>query len=129
MTNHIQVLIVDDNQIVRRKINRILSTLNCIVSEAEDGEQALALIKETRFDVIFLDIRLPFGVSGLEVFKEAKAIQKENLGKVIILTGSVENDTQTKAHELGAFAFLDKAPFDRNIIIETFNKALLKVED
>jgi len=125
MTNHAKVLIVDDNKSIRQIIKRILSNSNHIFFEAGTGEDALALIKETIFNVIFLDIRLPFGISGLEVFKTAKAIQPK-LGKVIILTGWLEDNIKAEADKLGAFAFLDKAPLDRNAIIGMFNKALLQ---
>ena len=125
MANHIHILIVDDNEFVRKKIKRILSNPNRTIFEAENGQEALNLIKTTLFDIIFLDIRLPFGVTGLDVFREAQKLRQEKLGKVIILTGSLEDDTRATAEELGVFAFLDKAPFDGDIIIETFNKALL----
>jgi DNA-binding NtrC family response regulator len=128
MNDPIKILIVDDNEHVRRKIKRILSASNRAFFEAANEEDALTLIKENHFDIIFLDIRLPFGSTGIDVYKKAKEVQP-NLGKVIILTGWLEDSTRNEANELGAFAYLDKAPLDRNKIIEAFNKALSQRED
>jgi len=128
MEDLIKVLIVDDNEYVRRKIVRILSAPGRTFYEAANEEDSLSLIKANHFDIIFLDVRLPFGRTGIDVFKKAKEIQP-NLGKVIILTGWLEDSTRHEANELGAFAYLDKAPLDRDKIIEAFNKALSTRED
>jgi DNA-binding NtrC family response regulator len=125
MADSINILIVDDSEDVRRKIKTILSAPDHIFFEAEDEENALRLINDNLFDVIFLDIRLPFGVTGIDVLKRAKEVQS-NLGKVIILTGWLEDDIRNEAKKLGTFAYLDKAPLDRKRIIEIFNQAILK---
>lgn len=118
-----KVLIVDDNEYVRRKLRRILSALGCEVLEAATEEEALALITEHAFRVIFLDISLPFGATGTDVFRKAKEIRPD-LGRVIILTGWLEDKNRAEVVELGAFDWLDKAPFDRNKIINVFRNAL-----
>lgn len=125
MDQVIKVLIVDDSEDVRRKIKTILSAPGRIFFEAESEEESLRLIKDNLFDVIFLDIRLPFGVTGVDVYRKAKDIQPD-LGKVIILTGWLKDNIRNEAEKLGAFAYLDKAPLDRTKIIEEFNRALLK---
>ncbi len=125
MDTQTKVLIVDDNEHARRRLKSILAEFNCIFSEAEDEESALTLIKENIFDVILLDIKLPYGVTGIDVYRNAKKI-RPNVGRVIILTGWLEDSIRNEANELGAFAYLDKAPLDRNKIIEVFKKALIK---
>src|SRR4051812_34945240 len=115
MSNSNLVLIVDDNEHARRKIRRILQPFDCEFFEAATGEEALALIKEHAFRVVFLDIRLPFGVTGIDVLKEARKIRSD-LGNVVFLTGWMEDATRVEA-DLGAFGWLDKAPFDREKII------------
>lgn len=125
MDDFVKILIVDDNEYVRRKIKRILAAPNRTFFEAANEEDSLKLIKDNPFDVIFLDVRLPFGVTGIDVYKKAKEIQP-NLGKVIILTGWLEDNTRNEAKKLGAFEYLDKAPLDRNKIIDAFNRALLE---
>ena len=125
MSESTKVLIVDDSEYMRRKIRRVLSTFECDFFEAEDDKTALQLIGETIFDVIFLDLRFPFGVTGIDIFKEAKQIRPD-LGKVIILTAWIDNSDISEAMELGVFDFLGKAPVDRNKIRETFIRALVK---
>lgn len=127
MKESINILIVDDNEYVRRRIKRILVAPNRTFFEAANKEDSLNLIKENSFDVIFLDIRLPFGCTGIEVFKKAKEVQP-NLGKVIILTGWLEDSSRNEATELGVFAYLDKAPLDTDKILAAFNNALLEAE-
>jgi len=118
-----KVLIVDDNEHVRRRLRRILSLFGCEFFEAETEDEALALIAEHAFQVIFLDIRLPFGATGIDVFRKAKEIRSD-LGNVVILTGWLEDATRSEAVALGAYAWLDKAPLDRNDILEVFQRAV-----
>ena len=122
MSEPIKILIVDDSVDVRRMLVRLLTNSNHLLFEADTEETALRLIGEHRFDVIFLDIMLPFGVKGLDVLKKAKQI-REDPGSVIVLTGWQEPTTKHEAEQLGA-AYLVKAPFDRKRILEEFNKAL-----
>lgn len=119
-----KVLVVDDNEYVRRKLRRILSPFGCDFFEAATETEALALISEHAFRVIFLDIRLPFGATGTDLFRKAKEIRRSDLGKVIILTGWLEDKNRAEVIELGAFAWLDKAPLDQNKITDAFLRAL-----
>jgi two-component system nitrogen regulation response regulator NtrX len=118
-----KVLIVDDNEHVRYQLRRILSSFGCEFAEAETGEDALTMIAATAFDVLFLDMRLPFGVTGMNVFIKAKETRPD-LGKVIILTGWFEDETRAKAFALGAHDWLDKAPLDREKILNAFRSAI-----
>lgn len=120
-----RILIVDDSEYMREKIKRVLSPFDCEFYEAGDGGTALQLIEETIFDVIFLDLRFPFGVNGIDIFKKAKEIQPD-LGNVIILTAWIDGSEISEAKALGVFDFLGKAPVDRKKITETFERALIK---
>lgn len=121
MNRAIRVLIVDDRVSVRRTIKNVLRGFKCTFSEAVKGEDALALIEQNLYDVIFMDIKLP-GISGIETLQEAKHIQP-NLGKVIMLTGYPEEVTKIEAEKLGAFAYLSKAPVKRDEIRKLFTEA------
>ncbi len=118
-----KILILDDNKHVRYQVCEILSPFQCDCFEAETEDEALALITEHDFEVLFFDIRLRFGVTGIEVFRKAKEI-RPTLGKVIILTGWLEDAARAEASELGAHAWLDKAPLDGEKIIEAFRSAI-----
>ena len=72
MLGEIKVLIVDDHEIVRQGFNLILSSqdeLNLVVSELTDGEDVLALYKEEKFDIIFMDINMK-NMGGVEATKK-----------------------------------------------------------
>jgi CheY-like chemotaxis protein len=122
MNEVIQVLIVDDRINVRQTVRNSLYGLNCRFSEAECGEDALALIRDNNFDVIFLDLRLP-DINGIETYRKAKQIKSE-FGKVIILTGYPEIGTVHDAGRLGAFQYLIKAEMNLDTIRGTFKAAL-----
>ena len=117
-----KILFVDDSADVRRKLSRLLNAEGRLLFEADTEEAALQLIGKHQFDVIFLDIMLPFGVSGIDVLRKAKEI-KPDLGRVIVLTGWQDPNVRLEAERLGA-TYLVKAPFDRKLILEEFNKAL-----
>lgn len=90
MLGEIKVLIVDDHEIVRQGFNLILSSqdeLNLVVSELTDGEDVLALYKEEKFDIIFMDINMK-NMGGVEATK--KLTKQYKKAKVIAL--SMHND-------------------------------------
>ena len=69
------VLIVDDESSVRESFRLILED-QCEILEAEDGLQALDLVRSSGVDLIILDIRLP-GMDGIEVLERIKAMDEE----------------------------------------------------
>ena len=81
-----KVLIVDDSSAVRQIVQRILqgSVFNCEITEAGDGETALALCRSSQFDVVFLDCNMP-GLSGLATMKRLALIQSSL--KVVMISG------------------------------------------
>jgi CheY-like chemotaxis protein len=122
MKQPISVLIVDDRDVVRLSLKDILLGFDCAFTEAGDGATALELLSENRFDVIFLDLRLP-DLSGIEILREARRLGVMS-GEVIVLTGQPEPATEQEARELGAISYLKKSPIDREEILAAFTKAL-----
>lgn len=69
------ILIVDDEEGIRSSLKEFLSKrFECEISEAADGEAALSLLRANKFDLVFLDIKMP-GISGIEVIKERKKLE------------------------------------------------------
>ncbi len=66
MTSAGKILIIDDELTLRQTLARILQRVGFEVTAAETGEQGLAFLETTDFDLVYLDIRMP-GLSGLEV--------------------------------------------------------------
>lgn len=80
----IRVLIVDDHQLIREGLQKVLSLQEgiAVVGEAATGEEALRLARELRPDVVLLDINLP----GMDGVKVCEALRDEGIAGVIALT-------------------------------------------
>ncbi|MFV8826445.1 response regulator [Alkalihalobacterium sp. APHAB7] len=104
---NIRIVIIDDHQLFREGVKRILAMEDNfdVVAEGEDGEQALALVEEHRPDVILMDINMP-KVNGMEATRDL--IQKYPDVKVLIL--SIHDDESYVTHVLktGAAGYLLK---------------------
>jgi DNA-binding NtrC family response regulator len=99
------ILIVEDEKIVRESLRSWLVELGCSVEVTSDGEEALNQISEKEFDLVILDLRLP-GKDGLQVLKDAR-LKKPQL-KGIIITAYPAEATMAEAMEIGAVDFLSK---------------------
>ena len=103
----IRVLIADDHEIVRKGLKQIISdTLGIeVTDEASNGQEALDKIKQTNFDVVLLDIKMP-GRTGLDILKDIKQFNP-NLA-VLILTIYPEEQYAIRVLQSGASGYLTK---------------------
>jgi DNA-binding response OmpR family regulator len=101
------VLVVDDEPIVCHSLRRILNKQSCQVDEAFDVDAALQKMKLNKFDLIFLDLKMPKR-SGMEVLQTIKKLYPDT--PVIMITGYASIETAVEATKLGAFQFVPK-PF------------------
>jgi DNA-binding NarL/FixJ family response regulator len=103
----IRVLVADDHAIVRRGLRQILAETQDIDLEGEAAtiDQALALLREQRFDVAIVDINLPGG-SGLDLLAQIRR-EKPDL-PVLVLTVYSEEQYAVRALKSGAAGFLTK---------------------
>ncbi|MCH1479756.1 MAG: sigma-54 dependent transcriptional regulator [Crocinitomicaceae bacterium] len=113
------VLIIDDERAIRRALKEILEFEDCVVQEAEDGRQGLALSQEKEFDLIFCDIKMP-AMDGLEFLAQAIKLNIES--PIIMISGHGSIDTAVQAIKDGAFDFIEK-PLDLNRILVTLRNA------
>ncbi len=104
-TNKLQVLVIDDDAVVGRSFDRVLSEKGYEVSTALSGEEALETINETNFDVVFTDIKMP-GMDGLEVTERIKA--RCPWTPVVVITGYGTDENEARASVLGASGFVRK---------------------
>jgi DNA-binding NtrC family response regulator len=100
------LLIVDDDKSIRYSLKRMMEG-NYSVLTAQNGEDALARIREKPPDLVIMDIKMP-GKSGIEVLKEIKSIDPKSL--VIIMTAYGTTETAIEAMKYGAFDYILK-PF------------------
>jgi CheY-like chemotaxis protein len=110
ITSPNKVLIVDDSLTVRQIVQKVVlgSMFNCDITEAADGETALALCGCAEFDVVFLDCNMP-GLSGVDTMKRLTAMQASP--KVVMISSERNPAMEREAFDYGARAFLHK-PFD-----------------
>jgi len=101
------ILIVDDEPIVRESLSDWLVSHGYDVATAEDGKQALEMIKTQDFGVVVMDLRLP-GTDGIKVLKAAQKSKPELKG--IIITAYPSVSSSTRAIRTGAYDYLIK-PF------------------
>jgi DNA-binding NtrC family response regulator len=105
MNAKLQVLVIDDDAVVGRSFDRVLSEKGYDVSTALSGEEALETIENSKFDVVFTDIKMP-GMDGLEVTERIKA--RCPWTPVVVITGYGTQDNESKASVLGASGFVRK---------------------
>ena len=116
---HETVLIIDDEQLIRRTIAKRLSVAGYQTLEAEDGKTAVEKAS-LGVDLAILDYRLP-DLDGLTVLKQIRQIDPDVL--VILLTAYANVDTAVEAMKLGAYHFMNK-PFDLEALAALVEQAL-----
>ncbi len=105
MNDKANILIVDDEEVVRLSHLRSLQGADCNARAAEDGRQALQVMEQDPFDVVLLDLRMP-GLDGMDVLKTIK--QRWPKSEVVIITGYPCIESAKEALRLGAFDYLAK---------------------
>ena len=109
-----KILICEDNQLAMNLLSFILEKEGFKPDTAEDGNKALTFLQETVYDLILMDIHLPFH-SGLEVIKYLRSNLKMKT-PVLVLTAFSDLQMQRQAGELGISGYIVK-PFDPSELI------------
>lgn len=116
-----RILVVDDEENIRKSLKMILEYEGYQFLEAADGDEALHLVDETvGLDLILLDIKMP-GRDGLEVLAEIK--KRPYSPEVIMISGQGTIQSAVEATKLGAFEFLEK-PLHRDRVLLSIRNAL-----
>jgi CheY-like chemotaxis protein len=100
-----KVLVIDDDPVVGKSFQRVLSGKGYAVISAASGTEALERLAREDYDVVYADIKMP-GMSGLEVTERIKATRPWL--PVVIVTGYGSEANEARAKELGVSAFLHK---------------------
>jgi DNA-binding NtrC family response regulator len=116
---HETVLVIDDEQLIRRTIAKRLGVAGYRVLEAEDGRTAIERAA-AGVDLAILDYRLP-DLDGLSILKRLREIDPDVL--VILLTAYASVETAVEAMKLGAYHFMNK-PFDLEALTAMVEQAL-----
>lgn len=118
-----KVLVVDDDPVVAKSFERVLSGKGYAVITAADGEEALNKLRSEDYDVVFTDIKMP-GMNGLEVAERVKASQPWL--PVVIVTGYGTDANEARAEAAGVAGFLRK-PLSPEMIESSARAALYEI--
>ena len=114
-----KILIVDDEMLVRNFLAETLKRKNYDVTTADNGKTALEFIKDTSYDIIITDMKMP-DLTGIDLLLKIKEISPQTIVIVITAYGSIENAVE--AIRLGAFNYIIK-PFSPDAIEAVVEKA------
>ena len=119
-----KILIIEDEASIRRVLTKILSEENDTykVEEAEDGLQGLEKIKNSDYDLVLCDIKMP-KMDGEELLEAVKKIKPEI--PIVMISGHGDMETAINTMRLGAFDYISKPP-DLNRLLNTVRNALDK---
>jgi two-component system response regulator PilR (NtrC family) len=117
------LLVVDDELGMRQFLTHLLQREGHMVRVAGNGNEAMALLREERADVLLSDVRMP-DMGGIDLLKAARELLPDI--EVIMMTAFANVETARDAFLLGAFDFVQK-PFDNDLLKETLARALAKV--
>ncbi len=116
---NLKVLVVDDQEDVRRGLKRLITTLGCEVEMSPSAEDALKLLRKQPIDIVFTDLKMD-GMSGEELLKEIN--QEWTDVMVVLITGHGTIELAVDCLRNGASHFITK-PFDNKEIIAFIERA------
>lgn len=120
MEKEATILVVDDEERIRKLLKMYLEREEYMVEEAENGEDALVMAQNKDYDLILLDLMLP-GIDGMEVCHE---LRDKKATPVIMLTAKGEETNRVQGFEVGADDYIVKPFSPREVVLRV--KALLR---
>lgn len=116
------ILIIDDEEIIRNRLKRLLELEDYVVFAAENGSMGLQQFEQINPNIVLLDVHMP-GMNGIEVLGKIK--EKDTSTEVILITGHGGVSTAIKAMRKGAFGYIQK-PIDFDELEIDIKRALEK---
>lgn len=117
-----KILIVDDEKSIRNTLRDILEFEKYEVDEASDGMECLVKLKQNKYDVLVMDIKMP-KMDGMEALERIQLLSPDT--PVVMISGHANIDTAVEAVKKGAFDFISKPP-DLNRLLITIRNAMDK---
>jgi DNA-binding NtrC family response regulator len=115
-----RVLIVEDEDLMRELLTKILASENYRICDASSGEEALSLLQDQTFDLVLTDLRLK-AMDGLQLLSEVRTLDPEMV--VIVMTAYASVETAVEAMRKGAYDYITK-PFINDEIRVMLRRAL-----
>lgn len=119
-----KILIVDDEASVRELFSGVFTDENYQVITAEDGNQALAILKEDDIDVIFLDLKL-FGMNGIDLCRQIRETKPVSI--IFAITGWAPLFEIEECRQAGFDDYFEK-PLDMDILLDVVADAFKKLD-
>jgi len=103
-----RILIADDSELIRKRVKEYILNISVdiLIDEACDGEEAMEIIRNEKLDIIILDIKMP-KLNGLNVLKLTRKFSKEI--EICILTNADNIKYKEKSYQEGANFYLNKS--------------------
>ena len=117
-----RILVVDDEEVVRQYLDKVLTKMGHSVELVSDGEEALKRVKATRYSLILTDIKMP-GMDGKEFYRRVGEIAASITKRVVFITGDVMGE-DTRDFMLKTGAIYVTKPFDVGRLSWVVNKVL-----
>ncbi|MDH5613609.1 MAG: response regulator, partial [Gammaproteobacteria bacterium] len=101
------ILVIDDDSIIRKAVNKLLSKEGYVVVEAESGQRGIELFSQNIPDLVLLDVMMP-DMNGYVTCKEIRKIDGAEFVPMIMLTGLDDVDAVSSSFDAGATDFISK---------------------
>jgi signal transduction histidine kinase/CheY-like chemotaxis protein len=116
----ISVLLVDDEQLLRRSFGRLLRQHGFQVTEAAGGAEALTLYETGKHDLVILDLDMP-GMSGEQT--QIEMLRRRPEARIMFASGHADPQREATVRERGARAFLQK-PYEIEVLVTTIHQVM-----
>ena len=114
------ILIADDSWIARLSLKKTLKSLPVTLLEAEDGAEAMEMIRKKKPDLVLLDLLMP-EIDGTDILRLMK---EESIDiPTIVLSANIQETTVKEVNSLGAVAYIHK-PADPTLLLNTIRKII-----
>ncbi len=120
-----KILVIDDEELIVKSLRKLLEKNGFEVFIAKNGQDALIMAEEEKFDLIVADIRMP-GMNGVDTIQALyESLEENHLKKIptIFITGYADEGIKQKAETLDPIAYIYK-PFDIPELVDKIKEAL-----
>src|SRR2546430_17172559 len=117
-----RVLVVEDDEATRGALRALLDDAGYVCDEVGDGERAVAVMRDARFDLVLLDLGLP-GMSGAEVHRQLRQDPRTRFLPIVFLTAHSDRQAKLAELEAGAEDFIIK-PYDADELLARVGAAV-----
>ena len=123
--NNLRVLVVDDKDVNLRIAAKLLQNKGCLVDVAKNGQEALEILVEKQFDLVFMDVMMPIldGLSATKLIREREVTQKLPHQPIIAMTANAMQGDRDRCIDAGMDGYVSK-PIAINDIVTEVDKVL-----